>query len=157
MNNEQNFEVTINIKSKTLESIVKSNIDLINKLTSSIKINNGYVVILSKDNPYVINVPSNDKEALKELIYIFKKLLGKEGKLVIKELKKAKGNILVEVVFDWTCIEVCSGDLAKEMSQIHKDKPDLQEAAKVDKFIYKQTYINKNYELKEEIVFKEIF
>ncbi len=153
--NEQSMHVVISIKSNVLRDILREHIDIVNKNNTGIKLNSDEVYIDVKENPYIVDVPSNDQAALKELLRVFKVLIGKECKPVIKAVKKTKNQILQEVQFDWSCIEVCIGELARDMSQISKEVPDLVEASYVDKYIFNREYKNKKYTQTEEAIYKD--
>lgn len=155
MNNEQSFHVIVNLKSECLALILKKYEDVLKEIKSFKKITKDTLFIDAVDDYYLTNVPSDNSKCLKELFKFLKTYLKGESKVIIKELKKFKKIINSELECDWCLIETCSGDLAKEMSQIHKDIPDLKEADRVLNYIYEITLKDNIYTQTEKAVYIE--
>lgn len=148
MSKEQTNKITINVKSYTLGSIMTNHKSILN----DINFNSNGISIDVTDNEYLTNVPSSNKEGVKELLSVLKVLIN-DSKALIKEIKKASKDIISDVEFDWLYVETCKGDLAKEMSQMHKDEPDLHEAVLVDEYIFIRSFKKGIYEENEKVVY----
>lgn len=159
MEKEQIMWANIDIQSQTLGEILNRHYELLINLKGEIKIDFYGVRIKLEDKDDCFKL-TKQKDVVDELCYVIKENVDDNTKQVIKELKKAKKAIIKEAVCDWTYIETCTGDLAREMFVIEKEmgeniKIDPQEVARIEKYIYETTFKNGICNEKQNAVYKE--
>lgn len=155
MSSEQSCKFTLSIKSEVLGEILRKHKDLIKSIDGNIVVSYNSLSIDSLEECYFTNIPQKQEHVVGALVSFFKQILGKDSKEMIKEIKKAKKTITKEAISDWYYIETAIGELAKEMSQIERDKPNLEEAERVEKYIWEFSFKNGEYLHKEYPIFKE--
>ncbi|MFI3200834.1 MAG: hypothetical protein R3Y54_04795 [Eubacteriales bacterium] len=155
MSTEQSCHTIINIRSQALGTILKNYQEVLRQAGCKMEVTYSQVMIDAIDDYNLTNVPQDNKEVVSIFCDILKSYLGKESKPIIKEIKKAKKVIADEAICDWSYVETCVGELAKEMSQIQKKHPNLEEAQRVEQYIYEISFINGVYSNNERAVYIE--
>lgn len=153
MSKEQSCHTIINIRSEVLGMILKQYDEVIRQAGSMMEITYTQVIIDAIDDYRLVNVPKNNEDMVSEFCEILKECIGKDAKPIIKEIKKAKKGIVEEAICDWSYVETCIGNLAKEMSQIQNKRPNLEEAEKVEKYIYEIKFKNGEYSYNEYAIY----
>lgn len=158
MGNEQSIQANISVQSQTLGEILSNHYELLLSFDGEIDVRyNGVTIKLEdKDDSFCLR---NQKNVVSELCHVIKQNTDGNIKPIIKELKKAKKDIINEAICDWTYIDTCVGELAKEMFVIEKEmaenvKVDLDQLATIEKFIYTITFKNGVCEETHDVVYK---
>lgn len=155
MNEEQSCLAIVSLKSMGLVEIFKKKELILSSFGNSIKINYGQIDIEAKDDFNFVDLPQNRKQVIKKICFLLKNYIGKDSKVIIKDIIKNKKNISDEILCDWLYVETCTGELAKEMFKIKNSTVNLEEELKIDKYVFEFSFKNDAYFEKEYAIYKE--